>query len=307
MRTRDKALTIGMTMLLLLPAWPLHAANVTVDCNKKSLASEIGKLDKNLINTVNITGNCVGDLLIFEHANLTLSGSAGASLTGGTPNGTALTIDGSRVTMQNLLVNAGGANGNGVSCTNRSVCVLRNVGVAGALTGIGAQTQSAIDIIGSSYVQGSSAPFGIGVGVFGASSVNIHPTWPNGFDPGEAGPSITQNETGIVAQDGSFLRTDNVLISGNRDGVLALRNATIKILGNTGGVVNNTGTGISAIYNSVAQVGTPVTGNLGFGVEAGPLSYVRIQGGAGSISGNGANINCWGPYPYLHGNSYGCP
>lgn len=98
----------GISMLLLLPAWSLHAGTTTVDCNKKSLAAEIGKLDKNLINTINITGNCAGDLLISEHANLTLAGSGGASVTGGSTDGTAITVNGSRVTLQNLLVNAGG-------------------------------------------------------------------------------------------------------------------------------------------------------------------------------------------------------
>lgn len=116
-------------------------------------------------------------------------------------------------------------------CENRAVCVLRDVGVTGALTGIAAQNQSAIDIIGASYVEGLPASSGTGVGVYGASSVNIRPTWPSGFDPLEAGPTVTQNGTGIVVQDGSYLRIDNVLISDTGDGVVAHRDATVKILG----------------------------------------------------------------------------
>ena len=305
MGTCVKALRTGITMLLILPAWSLQAGTIAVDCGKKSLATEIGKLDKNLINTVNVTGNCVGDVLISQHANLTIAGSGGARVTAGSSDGTAIKVDGSRLTFQNLLVN-GGANGNGIACENRSVCVLRDVGVTGALTGISAQNQSAIDIIGASYVQGSLAPFGIGVGVFGASSVNIRPTWPNGFDPQEPGASITQNVTGIVVQDGSYLRTDNVLISGNGDGVLAHRNATAKILGSPGGVVNNAGSGVSVIYGAVGQIAAPVSGNGAVGVSVGPLSYVRTQGGPGSVSGNGVDIECWHSSAFVNGN-YSCP
>lgn len=309
---RFLALKFLFTLLLFLPAVSLQAAILNVDCSKKSLQAEIStRLDKTAINTVNISGSCAGNVLVSGHVNLTLAGATANATILGDAQGisTALRIEGSTVNVQGLTVDAEDS-ARGVECAGRSVCVLRNVNVlAGLVDGaiaVMAQDQSALDLIGTSTISGQRAAFGSGVGVFGASSVNIRPAWAAGFDPAEAGPTIAGHDIGVTAQDGSFLRTDNALITDNVSGVFAQRNATIKVLGNApAGVVDNDGDGVFVNRAAVAQVGTPVSGNGGVGVYVGPLSLAQIQA---SISGNtNGSIFCEGPAAVVQGGNHACP
>ncbi len=306
---RHSAIRLFITLLLLLPALSLHAAILTVDCSKKSLQGEISaRLDKTAINTVNFSGNCVGPVVLTGHVNLTLIGTAANATIAGVAGG-ALKVEGGTVAMQNFTVN-GNLSSSGVECTSRSVCVLRNVnvlmgGVAGAI-GIGAQDQSAIDIIGTVSVSGGNVGSSTGVGAFGASSINIRPTWALGFDPTEPGATISGHESGVFVQDGSFLRSDNAFIQQNEFGVTAQRNATIKILGNQiGGVTGNTNDGVVVWRGSTAQVGTTISGN-GFGVYAGTLSYIQILSGTVITSNGGGNFGCDGPTAIIEGGGYSC-
>ena len=74
--------------------------------------------------------------------------------------------------------------------------------------------------------------------------------------------------------DGSFLRADNVTISGNDFGVFATRDVNIKILG--GEVSDSVFNGIFVTNGSTAQIITDVLDNAGTGVSVGPLTYAQI-------------------------------
>jgi hypothetical protein len=208
----------------------------------------------------------------------------------------------SRVTVQTLTINGGSTQA--VSCTRRSACVLRNVTVTGGASGIGAQDQSAIDILGTSVIQNSQ---GVGIGVYGASSVNVRPEpWVNGNEPGAtiSGHSLNECDSGVppncfdagigvMVQDGSFFRADSAIISGNGTGILAQRGAVIKVYGNGApgaGVLNNAWDGIHVRWGSTIGVGTMISGNGGAGIRVGALTFVTDQGV--TFSGNNPDVAC---------------
>lgn len=65
-----------------------------------------------------------------------------------------------------------------------------------------------MNILGSSSIIDS---LNTGIGVYGASNINMGPNWLSGFDPAEPGPSISGHGfAGASVQDGSFFRSDNV-------------------------------------------------------------------------------------------------
>jgi len=283
MQSRFGSSKYVLAVCLALPALPALAADVSVDCSKKSLTTEIGKLNTVATNTVRISGNCVEDIVIDGHLNLTLIGNGAASITATDPGTTALAINNSHVTVQDLTLN-GGASAAG--CDNRSTCIFRDVTVQGGSNGLTAQGQSAIDIIGSSSIVGST---GTGVGVYGASSVNMRPTWANGFDGAEPGPVVSGHGVGIWIQDGSFLRTDNVTIADNDVGIEARRNATIKVFANSSdaAISGNSSWGIRVTQSSVGQIIEDFTDN-GTALIVGALSYVTVQGGTYTDNGSDA-------------------
>lgn len=294
MQSRPSTSKFVLALCLVVPAVTSQAGNVSVDCAKKSLATEIGKLTKLTANTVNISGSCNEDIQIDGYLNLTLIGSPGASISA-TGNTIALAINSSTVTVQALTLNGGVY---GALCENRSTCIFRDVTVQDGGNGIGAQGQSAIDIIGASSIVDS---LNTGIGVYGASSVNIRPTWANGFDPAELGPVISGHLYGAFVMDGSFLRTDSVTISENGYGVWAQRNATIKIFGNQSGatVSGNTDAGVKVWRSSVGQLGINFSAN-GWDVDVGALSYVTLSGSTFN------NISCSHPTAVLEGGA-SCP
>lgn len=308
-----KTLSLILALLLFAPVLSLHAAGLAVDCNKKTLAGAIAKLDKSVPNIVNISGNCTEDVVVSGFKDLTLIGVGGASITavtGPAGTGTALSVNGrSQITVQTLTLNGGFQEG--VRCEGRSSCVFRNVTIQGGANGITVTEQSGADILGSSVIQDS---LGIGVGVFNASTVFIRP---DQWNTEEAGPVISghisrqcdysvdpaecwDSGTGAVVQDGSFLRADNVTFSGNYIGILAQKNAVIKIYtedlaGIRGGVINNVQDGIFVHRMSTAGIGTPISGNGradngGAGIRVGALSYVQNQGV--TFSGNNQDVVC---------------
>jgi hypothetical protein len=203
--------------------------------------------------------------------------------------------DESRVTVETLTISGGFAQN--ITCVGRSRCVLRNVTVEGGGGGIGVQDQSAADILGASVIRNST---GAGVGVYGASAVNIRPEpWITGQ---EVGPVISGHAgQGAWVQDGSFLRSDNTTFSGNGIGIVAQRNAVLKIYSSAsqssiGGVINNTGDGIIAKWSATASVSVPISGNGGAGVKVGPLTFFQEFADVTLISGNGqGNVVCQHP------------
>jgi hypothetical protein len=291
---------LGVTVALLLaaPVFSAQAAAVSVDCSKKgtTLTAALAKLVKSVANTVTISGTCTEDVSVSQHVNLTLIGNAGANITGTlTPSGgTTLTVNGgSRITVQSLTINGGPSEfATGASCTDRSVCVFTNVVIQGggpSQTGLSLQNQSSADILGATVIRNNDT----GLGVFGASTVNMKPDV-----TGAAGPVISGNGSfGAIVQDGSFLRTDGVRITGNGIGVLAQRGAVIKILDSNGfgSVDSNAGDGI-VVRASVAQVGVNVANNGGNGVFIRQLAFATVIDGF-DFSGNGGGfaVNCEDP------------
>ena len=297
------------TLLFVAPVLPAQGAVVAHDCTKKPLMSTITKLDKSVPNTVNITGVCAEDVVIGGFIDLTLAGSPGAGISssGSGADQTLLVNERSKVTLQTLAITA--TTFIGVMCTGRSSCTFRNVtvtggGTAGATTGgasVAIQDQSSADILGSSVIQNSTHT---GLGVFGASNVNIRPEpWTNISDPGptisghnasECDNSVTPPvcfPIGIGAQvlDGSFLRADNVTFSGNGTGVFAQRNAVIKVYANggTGVVTNSAGDGIFVRWGSTAGLGIPISNSGGAAVKVGALTHFHDQGVSFSNNNNG--------------------
>ena len=226
---------LAVTLLLITPAFPLLAADMVVNCSKKTLTKTIEKLDKLVPNTVSISGDCIEDITISGHKDLTLIGDGSASITAtghipGDPEGsseTALYIESSHITVDTLTINGGN---NGLWCETQSTCVLRDVTIQDGYSGVAVQGQSIMNIYGSSSIQNN---FSRGIGIFGASSVNMRP---EPWDPVIPGPVISGNGGfGALVQDGSFLRTDNVLVSDNGLGVYAQRDAMLKMFSNQSG------------------------------------------------------------------------
>ena len=291
-----------------------HAADktksTTIDCSKDSLEAELNKLDRSIPNAVEVTGECTGLVTIEGHRDLTLVGIAPASISGvyvpedSAGSTTALDIFDSRVTLQDITINGGNY---GLFCSDKSTCILRDVTVQGGHVGVGVQSQSAVDILGSSQIINSE---NWGVGVFGASSVNMRPNWDSGFDPFEAGPVVSGHCVGIWVQDRSFFRSDNVTVSGNGvgddclfpGGVQAQRDALIKMFVAYdffndqwavpgAGVTGNLGYGFQIHRNSTAQIGLPVTNNGGSGIRLGSLSFLQNAGLFFDQNGGG-NVSC---------------
>ena len=299
----QKRRILGVTLALLLaaPVFSVQAALVSVDCSKRgtTLTAAIAKLTKSVANTVTISGTCTEDVSVSGHADLTLIGNPGANITGTlTPSaGTTLNVTGgSRITVQSLTINGGPSEGaTGASCTDRSVCVFKNVVIQGggpSQIGLSLQNQSSADILGATVIRNSDT----GLGVFGASTVNMKPDV-----AGAAGPVISGNgSVGAIVQDGSFLRTDDVRITGNGTGVLAQRGAVIKILSSSslnglGSVDSNAGDGV-VVRASVAQVGVNVANNGGNGVFIRQLAFATVFDGL-DFSGNGGGfaVKCEDP------------
>ena len=290
-------LGVAAALLLAAPVFSAQAAAVAVDCSKKgtTLTAAIAKLTKNVSNTVTISGTCTEDVSVSGHTDLTLVGNPGAAITGTlTPSaGTTLTVSGSKITVQSLTINGGPSEfATGASCTDRSICVFANVVIqAGgpSQTGLSLQNQSSADVLGASLIRNNDT----GLGVFGASTVNMRPNV-----DGAPGPVISGNgSVGAIVQDGSFLRTDDVRITGNGTGVIAQRGSVIKILDETGfgSVDNNAGDGI-VVRSSNAQVALNVVDNGGNGVFIRQLAFATVFDGF-DFSGNGGGfaVKCEDP------------
>jgi hypothetical protein len=276
--------------LLAASVFSAQAAVVTVDCTKKgtTLTAALAKLTKSVANTVTISGTCTEDVVVSGFTGLTLTGNSGAAITGtlSPAGGITLTVNGgSSITVQSLTINGGPSDGGGAAlCTDRSFCVFDNVVIqAGGpdQTGLSLQDQSSADVLGVTVIRNNDT----GLGVFGASTVNMRPDGSTG-----PGPVISGNGSfGAIVQDGSFLRTDDVRITGNGVGVFAQRGAVIKLLDLGDGLASvdsNAGDGIQVLA-AVAQVGVAVTNNGGSGVFLRQLAFATV---VGTFSGNGTGL-----------------
>ena len=288
MNISTNSFKLALTLLLVLPVFSIQAETLSVKCHKMSLADVIGSLDKSESNTIKIRGDCNEDIVISGHKDLTLIGIKGASLSatsflpGDLQNSTiALLVENSHITVQTLTINPG----QGVSCTGRSTCVFRDVTIQGGHNGVTFQDQSAGDILGSSVIQNS---LGNGLGIFGASTVNVRP------DPyvtgDEAGPVISGHpDGGVFVFDNSFFRADNVTISNNGNGVFAHRESVIKIFG--GEVSDSANEGIAIFRGGSAQIRSVVSNSGADGLYVGALSFAQV-GGSTFEDNAGLSVDC---------------
>jgi hypothetical protein len=280
----------GATMALMLgmPVLSAQAANVAVDCTKKaSVNVALGKLDRSVANTVTITGTCTEDVVVSAHRDLTIVGNAGAGLiasvlSGNTATNTVTVNGNSRVTLQSLSITGGSQ---GVYCDDRSTCVLKNIAIQGGQDGgLSVQKQSSADVLDGSIVNSQNN----GVGVFGASSVNVR---------SDSSPNPVQisghANFGLVVQDGSFARVDGATISSNGTGASADRGAVLKLLGTN--VSGNTGDGVIVRASSLQITGS-VTNNGNNGIWVRKLGFVAFtpsQGQTVTVTGNaGQSVFC---------------
>jgi hypothetical protein len=290
---------LALALMLIVPAFSLHAAEMSIKCDKKSLADTLAKLDKNQPNTVNITEDCKEDIVISGHKDLTIIGHDGASISATVfdpgdflLSTNPLSVENSNLTLQDLTINGGR---DAVACYTRSVCTLQDVTITGGHGGVSAQGETAMFILGSSSITGIQ---GTGIGIYGASRVDMGPgLWAGGWDPTDAGPVVSNNRTGVLVQDGSFFRSDNVTISNNSIvGIWARRNATVKVFSQPAaglpGVSFNGYEGVALESGSALQIGAPVTDNGTDGIYIGTLSSATQAFGT-TFSGNGGlDVSC---------------
>ncbi|MEM7358232.1 MAG: hypothetical protein AAF431_04010 [Pseudomonadota bacterium] len=267
----------------------VQAKTVNVNCDNKSLANKLANLNKNKSHTVNVKGTCTEDLVITGFKHLTIAGNPTATLAptvydpaDAAASTVTLTVEDSNLTLRSLTVNAGSE---GIRCYLRSICDLEDVIVESGHNGMSYQDQSQGFIRGASAIQNS---LGIGLGIFGASSVNLRP---EPFPGGGPGPTISgHGSAGVAMLDGSFFRADEATISGNDIGILGRRNVIVKFF-NGGGITGNTSDGISLTASSTGQLITDVTLNGGNGASVGTLSYLTVAGS--TITANtGLSVSC---------------
>ena len=278
----EKKLCAGVALLVLsAPVATVQAAVVSVDCTKKgaSINAALAKLDRSLSNTVNVVGTCTENVLVNGHRDLTIAAQGAATLSPSDANSSTVdAIGSSRLTLSGFTINGGAF---GVECDDRSVCQLQRVNiVGGTFGGLGLQKQSSADVVGGSIINSAQN----GIGVFGASSVNV-------ISEENGGPVVLSGHGsyGIFAQDGSFVRIDGGSITGNNNGAGGDRGAVLKLLGTT--ISGNSGTGVF-VRASTAQVAGNVTGNGSHGIWVRALGYL-VFAGTTDLSGNGGDsVRC---------------
>lgn len=275
-----KALHFAAVLALSGPFVASDAATVSVDCTKKgaSINDALAKLDRSLSNTVNISGPCTENVVVNGHRDLSLVANGAASLSAlNAGNATLRVVGSSRINASGFTINGGSV---GVECDDRSVCVLNSVNlVGGSSGGLSLQKQSSVDVFDGSIVNSG----GTGVGVYGASSINIR---------SDASPNpvvISGHSTGIFAQDGSFVRVDGATISGNDSGAFGDRGAVLKLLGTT--ITGNTYQGV-IVRASTLQISGSVANNGWHGIEVRRLGYVVFAGNTDLTGNTGQSVQC---------------
>lgn len=294
----------GLFLVLFGSGVCASAADVAIDCGRKNIEREIGKLDMSQANTVTLTGSCAGNLSFPEGSQITLVGSPGASIDALVTDTPAIQVREGRLALRGLTVRGGS-----VLCNQRSVCLLDTVVVQEVPNDcVMTQDNSALDVTGNSVISGCGES---GIGVYGGSTVNVRPgaAWNVTPDAPAHSRIMQASFAGILVMDGSFLRVDGAEISNNSVGVYVQRNATAKLYVSefdgvaVGGISGNSSAGIQVTFGSVADVGLPVHDNVGTGLVVGPLSMVQMRSEA---SGNGTDFVCTHATAFVRG-TLSCP
>ncbi len=272
------------------------ATTVAVDCGAKkdnSINAALAGLAKQGPHTINITGTCNENVVIENFDDVTLAGSAGASLNfvPGPDNFQVIFISRSRnVTIRDLTINGGGE---GILCGFHSHCVFYNLTVQSmAGTGItfarstgtiGDNTVLQNNVVGAMVIRNSHVRFGAYPANGGVTVIN------NG--------NATDGGRGIYVDDQSYADLFFSTVQGNNfgNGITVNFNSFVGLWSSS--VTGNGGAGVAVGPSSTLRlrggVGPNViTGNAGSGIVLSHLSFLQVNG-ARTISGNGGpDVNC---------------
>ena len=300
----------------------LRASNVTtVDCNSgQSLNATLAKLNKNVANTVSVSGTCSELVQVNGFSNLTLQGQSGATLlqpvtTVGTlftallfvEASHSVTVDGFAIQTDTVTMTAVGI-GHGSSDIR-----LRHLNVTGGTEGISVFENSQASI---AYVTGLDPGY-TPLGVYDSSDVHVEhclfsntsgAQWHVGMDVGAShvtmyATTISNMQIGINAYGSSvidILYFDNYYNTGGSTDVTIVNPALTNFNGvevQNGGSLNVTGARL--VINQAGQTfggttgGVLVMNNSALNTSNGDL-VIRGSLGQGVVALNNAHANLTG-------------
>lgn len=307
--------SVCASALLLLMGSTANATTLWVNCGARSGLTTINAALKALQSsdsrgptTINVSGACNENILVKNMDRLTLNAVNGASITDASSgNDDVVNVNNSLgFTLKGFTITAVDHNNDGVSCYYGSNCLLVNNTIQGGFGGVGIYPTATALIVGG-LLKGNTN----GLRVLG--------------DVIAAGVMVQGNSVGAIVRDGGTLlfrvsdpqydgidfTLPSVSQGNDQQGILAVRNATVRCQGCTVG--GNHADGISLdlsaslfvgpyFFNSGAVTGNAITGNIGSGVLVGDLSSSTFQGARSTISGNGQpDISCVGPTAITRG------
>lgn len=278
-------------MVLLLAAVAAQADTVSVNCNAKknnSINAAIASLTKQGPHVVNISGTCAEAVVIDHFDDISLVGTAGASITQSSdPNvgAVVISITNSRNVQVHDITISGGTEG--IQCLLFSDCSVYNITIQGASdTGITFARSTGVvgdnsivqnNVIGVSAIRNSHVRIGAFPALGGATINNNGNVTDGGIgvfiddasyvDMFFSTVSNTVSGSGVFMQFASFLGITQSTISGNGDvGVFMGPQSTTRLRGGSSPTV--------------------ITGNAGAGITLSHLTFLQLSG-LRTISGNG--------------------
>ncbi len=283
--------------LVLLMGSVAQASTLWVNCGEKnglnSIATALKLLQSPLAigpNTINVSGACRENVVIQSIDRLTLTAVNGASVSdasGGTLD--VIFIGDSRdVAINGFTINAGaGANANGISCNDYSLCRLSGNVIQGAGNGgfaVFGQSQATVD--GDTLQKNGFA----GLLVRSGSGVR---------SGGQNRPIIAKtNGQGINIARQAYTNIGVVIENNSSVGAQAQFNSTMDLVGSISG---NGSAGVYIGEASAARLNTTVSGNVGPGVLIQDLSMVTFEGGTVTGNGGGTDVVCNPQYSATRG------
>lgn len=279
---KRKANILAFFLVMTIGAASQYAAAVSlrVDCDKHESISRILRLmaqaNPQGPNTITVSGDCKGNLLIKGMDRLTLISRKGASITDSS-NGSLAVVDiedSQKITLQGFTINGGAQ---GVLCSTASLCYLTGNTIQGP------------GRFGVNVIRGSRAFL----------ESNVIQNWGRGAFI-TAAQVFSSNDvfrgnggSGIAALVGAYFESVNSMFDNNGDGIEA---AGVLFL--TGGTIsNNSHIGVRMLGGNVTYQGPTITGNGGVGVHLEDGAFAGFL--AATITGNlgGLDIECTPQFP----------
>ena len=272
MKRSSFAISLCLSLLLLMSAGIVRAATLSVNCGGKGALSSIGGALKVLLNvpgpnTINVSGACNENVVIQSLDRLTLNATPGASIndvSGGNLDVIDV-LDSRDVSINNFTISGGAS---GVVCLDRSLCRLNGNTIQGAsFSGVGVFFSQA-DVNGG-LLQNNVT----GLSVFHGSEAKAQ------------GVTIQNNGNGIELRAHVLLNTNSVVTANSAAGIFATHNSTLNCVGCQ--LTSNGDHGLILRRNSTARIyaGAAITGNTGGGV------LLTEESSAYFPNGSGDNVN----------------